>query len=153
MVAGLDLRRLGTRDHLVHDLDVEIHGVEQRRSLLVNVVQPEQLARIECLSGADEGVVQRQYAGVPHVEAGAAQNPELNRRVEDEDVLDPRGRLHLDHAPAARRQFLEDVRTGDNAAVLEGGFEQNGCIAVGDQLPGLDDRLVEMQVIPADQSA
>ena len=151
VVAGLDQGR-GTRDDLVHGLDVRAHRVEQTNGFFVDAVKPEQLLRIGCLGGADEGVVQRQYAGVPHIEAGTAQDPELDRGVEDEDVLDPRRRLHLDHAPTPRRKFLEDVRAGHNAAMLEGGFEQDGC-AIFHQLSGLADRLVEVQVIRADQSA
>ena len=65
---------------------------------------------IESNAVVDVLPVERQYSGIANVEPRAAQHPELDGHIEDEDLLKPRGRLDFNQAPAACRQTLEHGR-------------------------------------------
>ena len=151
VIAGCDVGRNGVRDQRLHLPCLSADGVEERFGLLEHIVQLEQGVEIEPLPIVDIGPVQGHHRGIAHVQPRAAQHAKLERRVEDEDVLQPGGGLDLDQPPSAVRQALDHVGAGEQALMNEGCLEQGGGGVFLDDLARLRQRVGDMPVILGDE--
>ena len=147
VVAGRDVGRNGVRDQRLHLPCPPADGVEERFGLLQHIVEFEQRVQVEPLAVVDIRPVQGHHRGIAHIQPRAAQHAKLEGCVKDEDILQPGGGLDLDQPPAAARQALDDVRTGEQALMHEGCLEQGGSRAFLEDFTRLRERVRNMPVI------
>ena len=91
VIARRDNRCGGLREHRLHLAHLPTDCVEERVCFVEHGVQLEQGVEIEPHAVVDVVPVEREYPGIANVESRAAQHPDLDGHIEDEDVLEPRG--------------------------------------------------------------
>ena len=148
-----DVRGGGTGEHGAQVARLRADVFEQRARLVEHRVRGEKGFEVEVYAVVDVVAVQRQHRGIADVEPGAAQHPELQRRVEEEVLLHPGARLDLEQAPAAFGQALEHVGAHEHPAVLEGRLEERGRGTRVDEPAGLLERLSNVPVVRTDPVA
>ena len=91
VLARRDVRCSGFCEHRVHRAYLRTDGVQERARLVEHRVQLEERLEIEPHAVVDVVPVEREYPGIANVESRAAQHPDLDGHIEDEDVLEPCG--------------------------------------------------------------
>ena len=147
MAAGRDVRCGGRGEHRLHLAYAGADGVEERLGPVRHRVQPEESVEVEPRAVVNILPVQGKHTRLAHVEPGAAQHPELDGGIEDEDVLEPGCRFDFRQAPAAAGQALDDIGADQDAPMPERRLEQ-GRRGSGLQHPArFLERLPDMAVI------
>ena len=153
VLARRDVRGRGFGEHRLQVAHLGAHGLEPCIRLVGHGVQTEQRVEVQPLAVVDVVAVEREHARLAHVQPGAAQDPELDSRVDNEHLLQPRRRLDLDQAPAGAGQALEHVGAHQHPLVHEGGLEQRRrCARVKDGAR-LVERLADVAMIVRHQVA
>ena len=148
--ARRDLRWRWLGEHALHRPHLQADGIEMRGRLVKPRMHREQGVEIEPHAVVDVVSVEGEHRGLAHIEPGTAKNPELDGQVEQEDLLEPSGRLDLDQTPRAPGKALDHVGADQHPFVLEGGFEHRGRGVRLDDLTRLLQRLRNVQVIVSD---
>ena len=112
VIARGDVRGRRSGEHRLQVSYLAADRFESCAGLVGHGVQPEQRVEIQPLAVVDVVPVEREHASLAHVEPGAAQDPELDRCVDDEHVLEARRRLDLHQPPAAVRAGARSRRRG-----------------------------------------
>ena len=90
VLARRDVRGRGFGEHRLQVAHLDTHGLEHCIRLVGHGVQTEQRVEVQPLAVVNVVTVEREHARLAHVEPGAAQDPELDGRVDDEHPLGPR---------------------------------------------------------------
>ena len=141
----------GCGEHVLHRPHLFADGVEKRDRLVEQRMHREQGVEIEPHAVVDVASVEGEHRGLAHVEPGTAKDPELDGEVEQEDVLEPGGRLDLDQAPPAPGKALDHVGADQHPFVLEGRLEYRGRDTRLDDLACLLQRLRNVPVVVGDE--
>ena len=144
--------RSGTRpEHGQHVPDPSTYGFLKRVGLVRERMSSEQRIEIEPDAVINVVPVERDHLHFANVKAGAAQHPELDGHIENEDVLEPGGGFDFTQPPAAAGQTFEDVDPDKYALVPEGGLEERRRRSRPEDLASFLDRLADMPIVVPDR--
>ena len=138
-------------DHRLHLPNARYDGIQKRLRLIQNGMQLEQRVEVEPFAVVDIVPIQREHPGFAHIESGAAQDPELERNIEDEDILEACSGLDLDQPPTAARQALDHVRPDQYPSVDERRLEQGRNSIHRNDLPRLFQSFRHMPIVLRDE--
>ena len=153
VIARCNVRGGGPGKHRQHRARLRVDAAEKRARLVEHRVRRKQRFPVEAHAVVHIVSVEGEHRGVAHVEAGAAQHPELYGHIQEEDVLQPGAQLDLHQAPVPRGKALEHVGADEHPGVLEGRFEQRGGGVRVDDLAGLLKRRRDVPVVMCDPMA
>ena len=124
VLAGADVRRLRLAQHGLHVGHLRADGVMQRSRVIHNGMQLKQLVKVEFTAVIDVIPIEGEHTGLPHVQPGAPQHPELNGGIKNKVLLELGGGFDLDQPPTAPRQPFEHIDANQHPLMPERRLEQ-----------------------------
>ena len=113
----------------------------------------EQRMEIEPDAVVDVVTVERDHFSFANIDASAAQHPQLNGHVNNEDILEPISGFDFTQSPAARRQLLQDVGPDKYILVAKGRLKECRRRSRPEDLASFLQRLADMPMVVPDRVA
>ena len=96
----------------------------ERSRVIQNGMQLKKFVKVEFTAVVDVAPIEGEHAGLPHVQPGAPQHPELHGGIKNKVRLELGGGLDLDQPPAALRQPFEHIDANQHPLMPERRLKQ-----------------------------